>query len=331
MSTSQKMKLENGRQADPIAWALQNVEQHITDWEQRHPIPFEEFLNVLHARPERVLRNVFQVFHDLVRNFISEGMDEYPDDPESIHFVYYDCSRLFVEGADQPFFADRLFANRLVNMVEALKRGAQQNKIYIFEGPHGCGKSTFLNNLLSRFERFVNSEKGARYETIWRLDRRLLGSARDPDGLSLKERLSNLLQHSPQLQQEVMDALDLHRGEDDIVEVPCPSHDNPVLIVPKVHRRAFLEDLFRDHPFREDLFTRKEYEWVFRSHPCTICSSLYSALLSRLQTPREIFRMLYARPYLFNRRLGEGASVFNPGDKPSKQFGTHQRDAAEQD
>jgi predicted Ser/Thr protein kinase len=29
--------------------------------------------------------------------------------------------------------------------------------------------------------------------------------------------------------------------------------------------------------------------------------------------------MLYARPYRFNRRLGEGISVFNPGDKPSRQ------------
>jgi len=29
--------------------------------------------------------------------------------------------------------------------------------------------------------------------------------------------------------------------------------------------------------------------------------------------------MVYARPYRFNRRLGEGISVFNPGDKPMKQ------------
>jgi predicted Ser/Thr protein kinase len=29
--------------------------------------------------------------------------------------------------------------------------------------------------------------------------------------------------------------------------------------------------------------------------------------------------MLYARPYRFNRRLGEGISVFNPGDKPLRQ------------
>ncbi len=319
MKTILEEQEANGRPADRITGALHNIERHITDWEQRHPIPFEEFLRVLCDHPQRVLRNIFQIFHDLIKTHISEGADEYPDDPETFHFINYDCSRLFVEGTDQPFFADRLFATRLINLVEALKRGAQQNKIYIFEGPHGCGKSTCLNNLLGRFEQFVNTEKGARYETIWRLNRRALGSGRDPEGLGLRERLNSLLQHSPQLQQEVTEALLSFRDGDDTVEIPCPSHDNPLLIVPKKYRRAFLEDLFRDHPFAEDLFNRKEYEWVFRSHPCTICSSLYSALLSRLQSPREIFSMLYARPYLFNRRLGEGASVFNPGDKPSKQ------------
>ncbi|MBE0597622.1 MAG: serine protein kinase PrkA [Desulfuromonadales bacterium] len=300
-----------------IASALENIDRHITEWEQRHPVPFEDFLQVLVERPERVLRNIFQVFHDLVQNYVAEGKDEYPDDPETIHFVYYDCTRLFVEGTDQPFFADRLFANRLVNLVEALRRGAQQNKIYIFEGPHGCGKSTFLNILLEKFERFVNTEKGARYETVWRLNRGAITGGRS--GPSLQERLTNLLQHSPQLLDEVLRALDGPLEEDGTIEVPCPSHDNPVLVVPKSHRRAFLDDLFRDHPFREELFSRKEYEWVFRASACTICSSLYGALLGRLQSPREVFRLLYARPYLFNRRLGEGVSVFSPGDKPTKQ------------
>jgi predicted Ser/Thr protein kinase len=46
---------------------------------------------------------------------------------------------------------------------------------------------------------------------------------------------------------------------------------------------------------------------------------LYQALLNRLQNPKEVFKMIYARPYLFNRRIGEGISVFNPGDKPVRQ------------
>ena len=131
---------------ESIKKAMNNLNQSIGDYEARAPIAFEGFLNELVAKPQVVVRNAFQVFHDMMKAYVGEGVEEYPDDPESIHYVLYDCSKLFAEGADYPFFADRLFANRLISLVEALKRGAQQNKIYIFEGPHGCGKSTFLNN-----------------------------------------------------------------------------------------------------------------------------------------------------------------------------------------
>jgi predicted Ser/Thr protein kinase len=46
---------------------------------------------------------------------------------------------------------------------------------------------------------------------------------------------------------------------------------------------------------------------------------LFQALLNKLKNPLKVFKMLYARPYIFNRRIGEGISVFNPGDKPLKQ------------
>ena len=159
-----------------IKLALQHLDKIISEQDQRAPISFQDFIKIMSVRPSRVLRNVFQVFHDMMTAYVGEGVDEYPDDPESINFVNYDCSKLFVEGADHPFFADRLFANRLINQVDALKRGAQQNKIYIFDGPPGCGKSTFLNNLLKKFEEYTNTEEGFRYETVWRL--RFKGSGR---------------------------------------------------------------------------------------------------------------------------------------------------------
>ena len=90
-------------------------------------------------------------------------------------------------------------------------------------------------------------------------------------------------------------------------------------MIPKHHRRDFFDDLFENNEFKWKLSTEKEYDWVFRDSPCTICSSLYEALLDRLQSSQKVFDMLYARPYRFNRRMGEGISVFNPGDKPLGQ------------
>jgi predicted Ser/Thr protein kinase len=315
-----------------INQAMQHLDRRISERDQYSPIPFEEFLKILTNKPSTVIRNVFQVFYDMIKTSVGEGTDEYPDDPESIHFVYYDCNNLFVEGSDHPFFADRLFANRLINHVEALKRGAQQNKLYIFEGPPGCGKSTFLNNLLRKFEEYTNTEDGACFEAVWRLDRKLLG---EHESVPLFEKLSQLLDNSLEDQDEIVDEGDPSRLRqetreffdeqdtlyftEDYVEIPCPSHDHPILMIPKHYRRPFFDDLFENDEFKWKLFTNKEYNWVFRDLPCTICSSLYQALLNKLGSPLEVFRRLYARPHPFNRRLGEGISVFNPGDKSLKQ------------
>jgi predicted Ser/Thr protein kinase len=323
--------MENVRQA------MQSLDRSIKERGQPPPIPFEAFLEQMVKQPENLIRNVFQVFHDMIKTYVSEGYDEYPDDPESIHFVYYDCNRLFVEGSDNPFFADRLFANRLIKLAESMKRGAQQNKIYIFDGPPGCGKSTFLNNLLTKFEAYGNTPEGMRYEAVWRIDRQQLGTDTGADAIPFFEKMFSLMERSSRENEPPTEDGGHYHGappthgpvlvneaalpiEGDVVEIPCPSHDHPILMIPKNHRRSFFDDLFANDRFKWTLFTDKAYDWVFRDVPCTICASIYQALLNRLKSPLKVLSMLYAQPYRFKRRIGQGISVFNPGDRTSKEL-----------
>jgi predicted Ser/Thr protein kinase len=320
-----------------IHQAMQSLDRSIKERGQPPPIPFEAFLEQMVKQPENLIRNVFQVFHDMIKTYVSEGYDEYPDDPESIHFVYYDCNRLFVEGSDNPFFADRLFANRLIKLAESMKRGAQQNKIYIFDGPPGCGKSTFLNNLLTKFESYANTPEGMRYEAVWRIDRQQLGTDTGAEAIPFFEKMFSLMERSSRENEPPSEEGGHHHSaqtapgsslvtetalpvEDDVVEIPCPSHDHPILMIPKNHRRSFFDDLFANDRFKWTLFTDKAYDWVFRDVPCTICTSIYQALLNRLKSPLKVLSMLYAQPYRFKRRIGRGISVFNPGDRTSKEL-----------
>jgi len=302
-----------------IYQALHNLNRNMRDQRQAGPQPFKEFLKEMSRDPLRTIRNVFQVFHDMISSHVRGGFDEYVGDPESIHYLYWDLSRLFVENSDNPFFADRLFANRFMRMVDTMRRGTQQNKIYIFEGPHGSGKSTFLNNLLLKFEEYANTPEGVRFETVWRLDRRLLDTTLKPETLESVERLLELLESPEADKAELLQAHSALQAQEDFVEIPCPCHDHPLLQIPKDYRRNFLDDLFRNDEIKWRLFTEKEYEWLFSATPCTICSSIYQALLAKLKSPERVLDMLYVRPYHFNRRLGEGISVFNPGDMPLKQ------------
>ncbi|MDG5815314.1 hypothetical protein QA601_09505 [Chitinispirillales bacterium ANBcel5] len=293
--------------------ALGNLNRRMTDRSPHPPISFELFLREMYKTPEIVLRNVFQVFHDMISTYLGSGVDEYPNDPESIHYVDYNCSNLFEVDSDRPFFADRIFANRLVNLVEGMRRGAQQNKIYIFNGPPGCGKSTFLNNLLRKLESYANCDEGMRYETIWRLDPSEFGVTIDKEPLF--EQLALMLGGERENTLNHLHERFATTGSDGLVEIPCPSHDHPILIIPKHYREIFFRDVFKNSDFLETLFSSKEYHWVFREKPCTFCSSLYRALLSKLKNPEAVHKMIYARQYRFNRRLGEGISIFNPGDR----------------
>ena len=286
--------------------------------EQRTPISFKKFLELFAEKPEIVIRDVFQMFYDYIYSYVGDGVDEYPDDPESINYVYYDCSKLLVEGTDHPFFADRLFANRFINLVSSFKRGMQQNRIYIFEGPHGCGKSTFLNNLLQKFEHYTRTDKGTTYETAWRLDKTELGAISEQEAHALLSQLRSLVDVSVFSTRGTPKDKLLSLSNKDYLEVPCPSHDHPLLLIPKAYRKDILDSLIQDDAFKHRLFTEKQYEWVFRKSPCTICMSLYQTLLDLMDSPSKVFSMIFARRYLFNRRLGEGISVFNPGDKVTK-------------
>ena len=296
-----------------------NLHHKLDTHEQDDVIPFEEFVKEMVVNPERILRNVFQVFHDMIHDYVGEGVDEYSGDPESINYVNYDCSRLFVDNTDHPFFADRLFANRLINHVDAFRIGAQQNKIYIFEGPHGSGKSTFFNNLLKKFEEYANTAEGSRYEVVWRLSRKMIRHNLNDGVNPLAEKIAQLLQATGHEAEEDIVRHDEIPPQKDYLEIPCPSHDHPILLIPKHFRRHFFDDVFENDEFKWKLFTAKEYEWVFRDNPCTICSSLFQALHDTFHNPLRIYARIYARPYRFNRRLGEGISVFNPGDEPMRQ------------
>ena len=307
----------------PAEKAVELLNGAIGEYERLKPTSFNSFLQLVEDRPADMLRNVFQVFHDMMQSHVTVSEGSILDDDDALNLVDYDCSKLFEDDSENPYFADNLFANRLMKHMESLRHGTQQNRIYIFHGPHGCGKSTFLNNLLKKFESYANTEKGMRYEVVWRLDIEQLGGHGRAETATAIERLVELIEKSPDRADKTNEELTAQCAgpgfNASTIEIPCMSHDNPILIIPKSHRRRVLDKLIKNDEFKWRLFTEKQYDWVFSSECCTVCESIYQSLLERLGDPAMVFDMLYARPYYFNRRLGSGISVFNPGDRPVKQ------------
>jgi predicted Ser/Thr protein kinase len=302
-----------------IEQAFDLLDKKIVDYKKSKPVTFEEFLNLVQEKPSVFLRNVFQTFHDMIKNNVTTSEASFLEDPDEFDFIAYDCKKLFVEGSEEPYFTDMLFANRFIKQMESLRHGAQQNRIFIFHGPHGCGKSTFLNNLLRKFEQFANTDTGKRYEVLWRLDVKKLWSSEKSKTITAFENYLKSIEKTEHCNDAKKKEKILIGDEKDYIEVPCMSHDNPFLMIPKENRRDILDEIIENDEFKWRLFTEKEYEWVFNDEACTICASIFQSLLEKLKNPKEVFNMIYARPYYFNRRLGTGISVFNPGDKPVRR------------
>lgn len=256
--------------------AFEFLSREMEKKQPRDTLSFKEYWEKVKADPEKNLRNIFQLLRDMVRSYVKEGKTE---DPEEVPFVEYDCSKLFEQGVENPFFADRLFANRLVRQIELMTLGAQQNRIFVFRGSHGCGKSTFLNNLLQKFQEYTDSQDGRSWEIFWEIDPTLF---------------------SKQISQKI--------------EIPCPSHDHPISIIPKDYRKEFLDKLLPDSQVKTKIFSQKEYQWIFKQEPCSICNSLFLALREKLSANR-VMEMIKVKSRRFDRRLGEGIVVFNPGDR----------------
>jgi len=259
-----------------------------------------------------VFRNVFQLFYDMVHYYIPDIDEDILKKDQPIGFVNYNSKLLFEADCDDPFFADRLFTNRFMKLAGNIKQATQNNRIFLFEGPPGSGKSTFLNILLQKLENYSQLQEGTLYETFWRLDINLLGGfkrfEKELHKVALESGDAELIERliATEIQAEKMPKKYL--------EFACPNHDHPIIQIPKTYRKQFLEELVPDKKFLKRLFTEKEFEWIFKDTPCSICSSIYEVLLDKTGDPLSILNMIYARKSKFSRQFGEGISVFNPGD-----------------
>lgn len=242
-------------------------------------LSFDQYLHRLAMQPELYLRNIFQLFFDMVHYYVPEGEDEYPITPDSIGFLRYDMSRLFIENCKEPFFADRIFANRFMSIIQSFPKSIHNNQIYFFEGPPGSGKSTFLNNLLQKFEEYTQTPEGIFFKIVWYIT---------------ENSQENNNQQKP-------------------IIISCPANDHPITIIPLHFRRQILEKILPEN-FRKKVFDSKEYEWVLHDQPCAFCRTMYSHLTLYHPQDKNIFDYIRAKRMNFSRHMGKGVSVFNPAD-----------------
>lgn len=241
-------------------------------------LSFEDYLQRLAENPHLYLRDIFQFFHDMTNYYVPEGQDEYPITPESVGFLKYDMSKLLIENCKEPFFADRIFANRFMSIIKSFRNGIPNNQIYFFEGPPGSGKSTFLNNLLQKFEEYTQTPNGIFFKIAW-----------------------------------LIDEYNYTSDQNKSLIISCPANDHPITIIPIQLRQQLLENILPSE-FYQKIKNSKEYEWVLYDQPCVFCKTIFSNLMIYSKEPQKIFHFVRAKRMNYSRQMGKGISVYNPAD-----------------
>ena len=213
---------ENSQQLENL---LKNLHDDLTDY-SKVPFSFNDFIFQLNRRPNVILRDVFQLFADAIKHYVKPLVVN----SSSMKLAKYNMNRLFVDNCEMPFFADMLFANRFMEMAETMRKGVQTNRIYLFEGPPGSGKTTFLNNLLYKIQEYTTLPEGMMLKTVWHLDLDKIGRQKSDfwekvESLAVKHKNKELIEL-------ISNKKDIAISEK-YIDISCPHNDHPILQIPK--------------------------------------------------------------------------------------------------
>lgn len=148
----------------------------------------------------RVLRNAFQRCYDMINSFGTETVTMFKQEITRYKFF----SDPIEKGTDAIFGLE----NPLMTFVDFFKSAAQgygtERRILLLHGPVGSSKSTIARLLKKGLEHYSKTDEGKLYTYHWRLPASIIGA-----------------EHADQ-------------------PVPCPMHEEPLLLVPTTVRKEVI-------------------------------------------------------------------------------------------
>ncbi len=203
---------------------------------------------------------------------LSYGSKEYKDSKKRIvHYNFFDDP--FNAGKDAIFGLD-IPLMKLVNIFKsAAHRYGTEKRVLLLHGPVGSAKSTIVRLIKKGLERYSKTEEGALYTFSW---------------TSLNDGES--------------------RHTDDI---PCPMHEEPLLLLPETMRDQVLEDINKKLP--------SERHIEIEGDLCPACRQIYRELSFRYNGDwTEIIKHIRVHRLLVSEKDRIGIGTFQPKDEKNQ-------------
>jgi serine protein kinase len=231
----------------------------------------QDYLRLVQQNP-LVARGAFQRIYDMLSSFGVEKRTEYKK--EILHYRFFDDP--LGGGRDAIFGLDV----PLMKFVQILKAGAMgygpERRVLLLHGPVGSSKSSIVRLLKRGLEHYARTPEGALYTYAW------VDADVDVPEASLPGR-----------------------------EMPCPMHEEPLRLLPREFRGAFLDEVNRSLPPERHVSVEGDL--------CPACRHVYNQLMLRYEGSWErVIAHVRVRRMLISEQDRVGIGTFQPKDEKNQ-------------
>jgi serine protein kinase len=219
----------------------------------------------------RVLRNAFQRTYDMIQSYGSDTINLFKQEIVKYRFFSDPIDR----GADAIFGLE----HPLMQLVDFFKSAAQgygtERRILLLHGPVGSSKSTLARLLKKGLEAYSRTDEGKLYTYEWRLPQSIIG------------------------------------GDAAEQIIPCPMHEDPLLLIPEHVRRDLIAAL------NEKLPDDRKIRLYGEVNP--LCRKIMSDLLDHYAGDwKKAIDHVTVRRLILSEKDRRGIGTFQPKDEKNQ-------------
>jgi len=205
--------------------------------EKNYLLSFEEYLDLVAKKPEKLLRSSAQYMKDVIDSFgvteLQSGHEE-----KKRHFHVFERAR----GRSQPpIIGQHQAHDHIYRILEQFVRQGRVDKLILLHGPNGSSKSSTAEALAQALEEYSRTDDGAIYRFNWVFPNEKLGH----DGLSTNEGNKKIGFGDLQNQRNGKGSF-AHLSDDELLcKIISELKENPIFMLPPQKRKGVIRDFLK--------------------------------------------------------------------------------------
>ncbi|MCA9321659.1 MAG: serine protein kinase PrkA, partial [Planctomycetes bacterium] len=186
---------------------------------------FEQFLELLFARPASLTRSAPQYIVDMM-DYYGSRVVATPSGPQRRFCVFDDVEG----GGDEAVVGQERVQNDIYRCLREFIQKRKTDRMLLLHGPNGSSKTSLVHALMLGLERYSLTEEGMLLRFNWIFS----------EAVDRGERLG----FDPALPEEDLESFAFLDPDRISAKIPCELSDNPIFLIPSMDRDEILQQAF---------------------------------------------------------------------------------------